>query len=72
MIQMPSETFSGWMTWNYASGLALYWNVGNLIMIIQQAVMNNTALGREMRTIQADRAALKAGKQTVKTIQGRR
>ena len=72
MMAFMMPAFSGWMTWNYASGLALYWNVGNLIMIIQQAVMNNTALGREMKEIQAKRAAAKTGKQPVRTIQGRR
>jgi YidC/Oxa1 family membrane protein insertase len=77
MMAFMMPAFSGWMTWNYASGLALYWNVGNLIMIIQQAVMNNTALGREMRKIQQERAARKAaaistGKPSGPVIQGRR
>jgi YidC/Oxa1 family membrane protein insertase len=74
---MPA--FSGYMTWNYASGLALYWNIGNLVMIIQQQVMNRTSLGREMRQIAADRARRKiapakagARPSNVKTIQGRK
>jgi YidC/Oxa1 family membrane protein insertase len=61
---------SGYFTWTYASGLALYWAVGNFIMIGQQAVMNKTALGKEMREIAKERARRKAG--GPKTIQGRR
>jgi YidC/Oxa1 family membrane protein insertase len=34
--------------------------VGNLISIAQQAVMNRTSLGREMREIAAKRARRKA------------
>ncbi len=86
MMAFMMPAFSGYMTWNYASGLALYWNVGNLIMIIQQTVMNNTALGKEIKEIAAKRAAA-ATKRTLptqqrpgggtgpippKTIQGRR
>jgi len=69
---MPA--FSGWMTWQYASGLALYWNVGNIILILQQQVMNRTALGKEMREIAAKRAKAKTiGKPAAgKTIQGRK
>jgi YidC/Oxa1 family membrane protein insertase len=66
---MPA--FSGYMTWNYASGLALYWTVGNFIMIAQQAIMNRTALGQEMREIAQKRARTKAAG-TPKTISGRR
>jgi YidC/Oxa1 family membrane protein insertase len=67
------------MTWNYASGLALYWNIGNLVMILQQQVMNRTSLGREMKDIAARRARRKLDApkpgvraQGVKTIQGRK
>jgi len=70
---MPA--FSGYWTWNYAAGLALYWNVGNFIMVGQQLVMNRTALGREMREIQLQRAAAKKKKaQTAggRVIPGRR
>ncbi|MDE3104817.1 MAG: membrane protein insertase YidC [Acidobacteriota bacterium] len=68
MMAFMMPAFSGYLTWNYASGLALYWSVGNLIGIIQQAVMNRTSLGREMREIAARRARRKSGT----TIQGRR
>ncbi len=73
MMAFMMPAFSGYMTWNYAAGLALYWNVGNLIMIIQQQVMNRTALGREMRELQLKRAKRKqvtAG--SARTIQARR
>jgi YidC/Oxa1 family membrane protein insertase len=65
MFMMPA--FSLFWTWTYSSGLALYWSVGNLIGIAQQAVMNRTSLGREMREIAAKRARRKAT-----TIQGRK
>jgi YidC/Oxa1 family membrane protein insertase len=67
MMAFMMPAFSGYMTWNYASGLALYWMIGNLISITQQAVMNRTSLGREMREIAAKRARRKAP-----TIQGRK
>jgi YidC/Oxa1 family membrane protein insertase len=79
MMAFMMPAFSCYWTWSYASGLALYWNVGNLIMIGTQLVMNRTSLGREMRAIAAQRAArLKSGAKAqvrgpnVKTIQGRR
>ena len=40
-----------YITSTLASGLALYWSMGNLISIVQQLVMNRTGLGREMREI---------------------
>ena len=74
MMAFMMPAFSGYMTWNYASGLALYWSVGNLISIATQAVMNRTSIGREMREIAAKRARRKAGigtGSTPKTIQGK-
>ncbi len=78
MMAFMMPAFSGYMTWNYSSGLALYWSVGNLIGIAQQAVMNRTSIGREMREIAAKRARRKAGlsatsnNKNPKTIQGRK
>ncbi len=60
MMAFMMPAFSGYWTWNYAAGLALYWNVGNFIMVGQQLLINRTALGREMREIQQKRAAAKA------------
>ena len=83
MMAFIMPAFSGYLTWNYSSGLALYWNVGNIVMIVTQLVMNQTSMGREMREIAAKRARRKAaapkpghsGSPTrpgVRTIQGRR
>jgi YidC/Oxa1 family membrane protein insertase len=71
MMAFMMPAVSGWMTWNYASGLALYWSVGNLFGIVQQMVMNRTSLGREMREIAARRARRRAGT-AAPTIQGKR
>ncbi len=72
MMAFMMPAFSGYMTWNYASGLALYWSVGNLIGIAQQAIMNRTSLGREMREIAAKRARRRGGSGSSTVIQGRR
>jgi YidC/Oxa1 family membrane protein insertase len=74
MMAFMMPLMSGYWTWNYASGLALYWSVGNIIQIVQQTVMNNTSLGKEMKVIAANRAKAKAlgQKQAGRTIQGRR
>ncbi len=73
MMAFMMPAFSGYITWNYAAGLALYWTVGNFIMIIQQAVMMRTSLGKEMKAIAAKRAARKAAAgASPKVIQGRR
>jgi YidC/Oxa1 family membrane protein insertase len=79
MMAFVMPLFSGYLTWQYASGLALYWNVGNIVMIATQLVMNQTSLGREMKEIAAKRArrkvaAPKPGQRaaTTKTIQGRK
>ncbi len=75
MMAFMMPAFSGYMTWNYAAGLALYWSVGNLISIATQAVMNRTSIGKEMREIATKRARKKAGLGTggggMKTIQGK-
>ncbi len=79
MMAFVMPLFSGYLTWQYASGLALYWNVGNIVMIATQLVMNQTSLGREMKELAAKRArrkvaAPKPGQRaaTAKTIQGRK
>jgi YidC/Oxa1 family membrane protein insertase len=67
MMAFMMPAFSGYICWQYASGLALYWSTSNLIGIAQQAVMNRTSLGREMREIAAKRARRKGA-----TIQARK
>jgi YidC/Oxa1 family membrane protein insertase len=58
-IMMP--LMLGFFSWSLASGLSLYWVVGNCIAIIQQYVMNHTGLGKEMRA-EMDKRARKAAK----------
>jgi YidC/Oxa1 family membrane protein insertase len=70
MMAFMMPAISGYFTWTYGSGLALYWAVGNLISIAQQAVMNRTSIGREMREMAAKRARRKAG--TGVTIKAKR
>ena len=70
MMAFMMPAVSGYFTWNYGSGLALYWAVGNLIGITQQLIMNRTSLGKEMKEIAAKRARRKSG--TAQVIQGRR
>jgi YidC/Oxa1 family membrane protein insertase len=74
MMAFMMPAVSGFMTWNYASGLALYWNVGNFIMIIQQQIMNRTSMGREMRDLANKRAKARTikAKPAPRTIQGRK
>ena len=61
LMAFTMPAISGWFTWYYGAGLALYWAVGNFIGIAQQAVMNRTSLGKEMREIAAKRARRKSG-----------
>ena len=62
MMAFTMPLFSGFITWHYASGLALYWACSNLIGIFMQLGINRTSLGKELRAIQAKRAAKKQGK----------
>jgi YidC/Oxa1 family membrane protein insertase len=61
----------GFMLWHYASGLALYWGTGNIIMLAIQLAINNSHIGKEMHALAAKRAAKRAGKNPP-TLQGRR
>jgi YidC/Oxa1 family membrane protein insertase len=61
MMAFTMPVFFGFMTWNLSSGLALYWAFGNVINVIQQAVMNRTGIGKQMRDIAARRAAKRGG-----------
>ena len=61
MMAFTMPVFFGFMTWNLSSGLALYWAFGNVINVIQQAVMNRTGIGKQMRDIAAKRAAKRSG-----------
>jgi YidC/Oxa1 family membrane protein insertase len=59
MMNVVMPVMMGVLSYSFASGLCLYWAEGNLIAIAQQAVMNRTSLGREMREMAAKRARKK-------------
>jgi len=61
-LMMP--VMLGVISWNLSAGLCLYWTVGNLIAIVQQAIMNRTGLGKEIRNIADKRARKRALKQS--------
>jgi YidC/Oxa1 family membrane protein insertase len=59
MMTLMMPLMLGVISWNLAAGLCLYWSEGNLIALAQQAIMNRTSLGREMREIALKRARKK-------------
>ncbi|MGB7330163.1 MAG: YidC/Oxa1 family membrane protein insertase, partial [Terriglobales bacterium] len=59
MMNLMMPGMLGLMSFNLPAGLSLYWAAGQLIGIVQQAVMNRTSLGREMREMMAKRARKK-------------
>jgi YidC/Oxa1 family membrane protein insertase len=71
MMAFMMPVIFGFMLWQYASGLSLYWGTSNLINLLLQIGINRSHYGREMHDIAAKRAAKKAGT-APKTIQGRR
>ena len=56
MMTFVMPIFLGWISLRYASGLGLYWIVGNLIGFLQQMMINRTELGREMAALRAKQA----------------
>jgi YidC/Oxa1 family membrane protein insertase len=59
MMNIMMPVMMGFIFYNLAAGLNLYYAESNLIMIAQTSVMNRTELGREMRAIAAKRARKK-------------
>ena len=59
MMNVMMPLFMGFIFFRLAAGLNLYYAVVNLISIAQQAVMNRTKLGKEMREIMEKRARKK-------------
>jgi YidC/Oxa1 family membrane protein insertase len=55
MMAFIMPIFFGFMLLHYASGLALYWCTGNLIMLTMQIFINRSHWGREMHEIAARR-----------------
>ena len=56
MMNFMMPVMFGIISYRLAAGLCLYWVVGSLIAIVQQAVMNRTSLGQEMREMALKRA----------------
>ncbi len=59
MMSIMMPLMMGFIFFKLAAGLNLYYAESNLVGIIQQAVMNRTSLGREMREIALKRARKK-------------
>jgi len=59
MMNFMMPVFLGYISFNLASGLCLYWAVGQLIGIVQQMALNRSSLGREMREMMEKRARKK-------------
>ncbi len=60
MMTFIMPVFLGFISWNLAAGLCLYWVVSTLVGILQQEAMNRSRLGREIRAIAEKRARRKA------------
>jgi YidC/Oxa1 family membrane protein insertase len=59
MLTVMMPLMMGFIFFRLAAGLNLYYTESNLISIAQQAVMNRTKLGREMREMMEKRARKK-------------
>jgi len=59
MMNVMMPLMMGFIFFRLQAGLNLYYAIVNLISIAQQAVMNRTSLGREMREMMAKRARKK-------------
>ena len=59
MMTVMMPLMMGFIFFNLAAGLNLYYGESNLISIAQQAIMNRTTLGREMREMMEKRARKK-------------
>ena len=59
MMNLMTPVMFAMFTWSVASGLGLYIITGSMVQLVQQSIMNQTAMGREMRAI-AEKRALKA------------
>jgi YidC/Oxa1 family membrane protein insertase len=59
MMNFMMPAMMGYISFTLPAGLGLYWAMGQLIGIVQQATLNRTSLGREMREMMAKRARKK-------------
>jgi YidC/Oxa1 family membrane protein insertase len=71
MMAFMMPVFMGFILFNYASGLALYWGTSNLINLLLQVGVNQSKMGKEMHDIAARRSQ-KKGSPGARVIQGRR
>ncbi len=62
MMAFIMPIFFGFMLLHYASGLALYWCTGNVIMLAMQIAINRSEMGKEMHALAARRANKKIGR----------
>ena len=65
MMNIFMPIMLGWISYKLAAGLGVYWVIGTLIAVIQQWVMNRTALGQEMKVEAEKRARKQQQKGTV-------
>jgi YidC/Oxa1 family membrane protein insertase len=61
MMAFMMPVLFGFMLWHYASGMALYWGTGNIMMVGMQLGINRSHWGKEMHAIADRRAAKKLG-----------
>jgi YidC/Oxa1 family membrane protein insertase len=59
MMNFMMPAMLGYMSWYLPAGLCLYWAAGQVIGMGQQALVNRTSIGREMREMMAKRARKK-------------
>ena len=59
MMNIMMPLMLGYISFNLAAGLCLYWAVGQLIGIVQQMALNRSSLGRQMREMMEKRARKK-------------
>ena len=59
MMNFMMPVMMGFIFYNLAAGVTLYYMESNLVSIVQQIVMNRTSLGREMREMALKRARKK-------------
>jgi YidC/Oxa1 family membrane protein insertase len=62
MMAFMMPIFFGFMLLHYASGLALYWCTGNIIMLTLQIGINRSHWGREMHELAARRGKARSGR----------
>jgi YidC/Oxa1 family membrane protein insertase len=72
MMAFIMPVFMGFILFNYASGLALYWGTSNLINLLLQLGVNQSSMGKEMHEIAARRNQKKSSGTSQRVIQGRR